>query len=128
LNLLLNPMRLLLPLWYLPLYWDNKNLMNKKKQVNSLFLKASLLGMLAFSSICTVFGQTISSLERVNTPYDEQHPVLSPAGILYFTVAFHPENENGTADPGDIWSSTPSESENFQTPVKVRELSSAGYD
>src|SRR5690606_27637591 len=99
--------------------------MNKIKKLSFRFLKASLLGMLAFSSICSLFGQTILPLDEVNTPYDEQHPVLSPDGMLYFTVAFHPENHHGTADLGDIWSSPSTGSANFQMPAKVPELSTA---
>jgi len=102
--------------------------MTKYQKLNHLYLKASLLGMLAFSSICTVFGQTISPLDVVNTSYDEQYPVLSPVGTLYFTVAFHPDNENGTADPGDIWSSASTGSGIFQTSARVQELSTAGND
>ena len=102
--------------------------MNKIKHLNFQLLRASLLGMLAFSCICPAFGQTISPLDKVNSSYDEQHPVLSPGGVLYFTVAFHPENDNGTADLGDIWSSTSTESVDFQTPTRVQELSTAGYD
>jgi outer membrane protein OmpA-like peptidoglycan-associated protein len=102
--------------------------MNKIKKLNFRLLKASLLGMLAFSSIGPLVGQTVFPLDKVNTPYDEQHPVLSPEGILYFTVAFHPENHNGTADLGDIWSSPSTGSGNFQVPAKVPELCTAGYD
>lgn len=44
------------------------------------------------------------SLELVNSPYDEQNPVLSPdQKVLYFTRANHPQNVGGKSDPGDIW-------------------------
>lgn len=44
------------------------------------------------------------SLDLVNSPYDEQNPVISPdKQWLYFTRANHPENIDGTKDPGDIW-------------------------
>lgn len=44
------------------------------------------------------------SLNLVNTPYDELHPVVSPDGArLYFTRANHPDNVGGKTDPGDIW-------------------------
>ena len=49
-------------------------------------------------------AQSILSLEQVNTPYDEQNPVISPDGkYLFFTICNHPQNLNGKRDPGDIW-------------------------
>ncbi|QOI98105.1 MAG: OmpA family protein [Flammeovirgaceae bacterium] len=42
--------------------------------------------------------------KRVNSPFDEQAPVISPdGGTLFFTRSNHPENVGGKADPGDIW-------------------------
>ncbi len=44
------------------------------------------------------------ALQPVNSPYDEQNPVLSPDGrTLFFTRSNHPENTGGKKDPGDIW-------------------------
>jgi outer membrane protein OmpA-like peptidoglycan-associated protein len=44
------------------------------------------------------------SLLNINSPYDEQNPVLSPDGkALYFTIAKHPQNVGGKNDLGDIW-------------------------
>ncbi|MFN3840278.1 MAG: OmpA family protein [Cyclobacteriaceae bacterium] len=44
------------------------------------------------------------SFKLVNSPYDEQAPVISPDGkTLYFTRGNHPENVGGKADQGDIW-------------------------
>ncbi len=44
------------------------------------------------------------SFRLINSPYDEQSPVLSPDGRrLYFTRGNHPENIGAKADPGDIW-------------------------
>ncbi|HEX7016113.1 MAG TPA: OmpA family protein [Cyclobacteriaceae bacterium] len=52
-----------------------------------------------------VFAQ--SSLQTVNSPFDEQNAVLSPDGrTLYLTIANHPQNVGGKRDPGDIWIST----------------------
>lgn len=43
-------------------------------------------------------------LRLINSPYDEQNPVLSPDGnTLFFTIGNHPSNIGGKKDPGDIW-------------------------
>jgi outer membrane protein OmpA-like peptidoglycan-associated protein len=40
----------------------------------------------------------------INSPLDEQNPVLSPDGRqVYFTVSNHERNVGGKADKGDIW-------------------------
>lgn len=80
--------------------------------------------MLAFSAICPTWAQGIVSLSEVNSPYDEQHPVISPSGDLFFTVAFAEDSE----DAGDVWKSTSSGEMAFQNPVKLATLSTAGYD
>ena len=42
--------------------------------------------------------------ERVNSPYEELKPVLSPNGKqLFFGRKFHPENVGGVEDYEDIW-------------------------
>jgi OOP family OmpA-OmpF porin len=60
-----------------------------------------------FLAVTNLFAQSIitpASFRLVNTPFDEQAPVLSPDGnTLYFTRSNHPENIGGKADPGDIW-------------------------
>jgi OOP family OmpA-OmpF porin len=44
------------------------------------------------------------TFRAVNSPYDEQNPVLSPDGkTLFFTIGNHPSNTGGKKDPGDIW-------------------------
>lgn len=50
-------------------------------------------------------GQNSQNIfQRVNSPYDEQNPVLSADGqTLFFTVGNHPSNIGGKKDPGDIW-------------------------
>jgi len=95
-----------------------------KKQANYYLLKASIPGMLAFSAICPAWSQNIVSLSEVNSAYDEQHPVVSPDGALFYTVAFY----NGGKDPGDIWRSTRDGDEAYRSPARVAELSTAGLD
>lgn len=48
-----------------------------------------------------------SALSLINTPLEEQCPVLSPDGkLLAFTIADHPQNIAKNHDLGDIWFST----------------------
>lgn len=62
----------------------------------------SLLSLVA--AVPLSWAQGNSPFELVNSPYDEQQPVISPDGkTLYFTVANHPQNLGGKKDPGDIW-------------------------
>jgi outer membrane protein OmpA-like peptidoglycan-associated protein len=84
--------------------------------------------MLALSSILPAPGQIIDDLLQVKSPFDEQHPVMSPSGELYFTIAFHPENRHGEEDLGDVWLSTSSDNMDFQKPSPVMDLSTSGYD
>lgn len=40
----------------------------------------------------------------LNSPLDEQNPLLSADGkTLFLTIAHHPQNVGGKKDPGDIW-------------------------
>ncbi len=49
-------------------------------------------------------GPSKSAGPNVNSPYDEQDPVLSPDGkVLYFTRSKDPGNIGGKRDTGDIW-------------------------
>jgi len=42
--------------------------------------------------------------EKINSPYDEINPIISPDGKrLYFGRKFHPENQGGKIDSEDIW-------------------------
>ncbi len=71
----------------------------------ALFMKFVLTFVLSLS-LFTLSAQrlTSASLQLVNTAYDELNPVLSPDGrTLYVTVANHPQNLGGKRDPGDIW-------------------------
>lgn len=48
-----------------------------------------------------------TALSAINTPYEEECPVLSPDGKqLAFTITGHPANVGGVKDHGDIWFST----------------------
>lgn len=45
--------------------------------------------------------------KAVNSPLDEQNPVLSPDGrTVYFTVSNHERNVGGKVDKGDVWITT----------------------
>lgn len=51
-----------------------------------------------------------AAISLLNSPYDEQAPVMSPDGkLLAFTIDDHPENVGGAADHGDIWFSVKTE-------------------
>ena len=99
-----------------------------KDSVKSIGQKAGMFFILAFCVLGPAHAQEQNLLELVNSAYDEQHPVLSPAGDLYFTIAFHPENQSGVNDPGDIWMSSSQEDGIFQRPYRVGDLSTSGYD
>src|SRR6478736_3398776 len=61
--------------------------------------------LLAGFSFQVVAQNIISApFKLVNSPYDEQSPVITPDGkALYFTIANHPQNINGKKELGDIW-------------------------
>jgi OOP family OmpA-OmpF porin len=63
-------------------------------QGGNKMIRVSFLLILLTTKLCA----------QLNSPYDEQAPVLTPDGSeLYFTVARHPLNVSGTNDLGDIW-------------------------
>lgn len=48
-----------------------------------------------------------ATISNLNSPYEEECPVLSPDGkLLAFTVSNHPDNIAKVPDHGDIWFST----------------------
>lgn len=100
--------------------------MNKKRQ--QIFRKASGFVLLAFSFYSAVFAQQITPLKTLNSPYDEQHPVFSPIGELFFTVGFHPQNTGGATDFGDIWMSAKDAQGNWTTPKRIPSLTTTGND
>lgn len=63
------------------------------------------------------YSQGINPLEKINSSYDEQNPVVSPDGkTLYISIANHPQNIGGKKDPGDIWISV-KEGEAWSAPL-----------
>lgn len=95
---------------------------------NSFFIKASSLFLLAFSFFFLAVGQERIALRELNSPYDEQNPVFSQTGELFFSVGFHPENLGGPTDFGDIWMSKKDSKGEWQKPQHVSDLSSSGND
>ncbi len=62
-----------------------------------------LLCLLVVTSTLS-YAQPSDQFSKVNSPYDEQNPVVSPDGqTLYLTISKHPDNVGGKKDPGDIW-------------------------
>ncbi|WP_194775808.1 OmpA family protein [Pararhodonellum marinum] len=95
--------------------------------LNKFQVKACILVVSAFFSLCSAYSQAYY-LKAVNSAYDEQHPVFSPNGELYLTVAYHPNAIHGAYDPGDIWISTKNDFNQWQPAVPVSEMSTKGYD
>jgi outer membrane protein OmpA-like peptidoglycan-associated protein len=59
------------------------------------------------SSVIAQNSFNASTFQSVNSPNDEQNPVLSPDGkTLFITIRYHAQNIDGKRDPGDIWIST----------------------
>src|SRR5690349_11669281 len=59
-----------------------------------------------------------NAFDKVNSPYDELNPVISPDGrTLFITIANHPSNVGGKKDQGDIWISTMGENSQWNAPV-----------
>lgn len=76
-------------------------------------------------AVLLLFVQTLSAqplppnpFSRLNSPFDELNPVLSPDGkLMFFTVANHPSNIGGKRDPGDIWYCTLEGNNEWSQPV-----------
>jgi len=76
----------------------------------------SLLNFLVLISTLTS-AQSVDSILKINSSYDEQNPVFSQDGnTLYITIANHPQNIGGVKDPGDIWISK-KDGDNWLEPV-----------
>lgn len=91
-------------------------------------LKASGSTLLAFFLYSALFAQEVSPIKPLNSPYDEQNPVFSPNGELFFTIGFHPENTGGPTDFGDIWFGKMDAKGVWQKPQRIPELSTPGND
>jgi len=64
-------------------------------------------------------GQPVDQRQTsLNTPYDELNPVVAPDGkTLFITIASHPGNVGGKKDPGDIWISELTATDQWSAPV-----------
>ncbi|WP_245949420.1 OmpA family protein [Echinicola strongylocentroti] len=102
--------------------------MNLVEKLTSTFLKASTVPVLAFCAFTPSFAQGVYALKQVNTPYDEQQPVLSSREELFLSVAFHPDNTGGSRDYGDVWYSKKDDFNQWQEAKPVASLSTTGYD
>ncbi|WP_373523852.1 OmpA family protein [Aquiflexum sp.] len=98
------------------------------KTLYFFFSKASRLFLLAFSFFFTAKAQELMPLTVLNSPYDEQSPVVSLNGELFFTVGFHPGNIGGPTDYGDIWMSKKDNNGEWQKPQHIPSLSTSGND
>lgn len=96
--------------------------------VSKITSKASLCFMLAFMLFYPVMAQLENPVKILNSPYDEQNPVFSPTGELFFSVGFHPDNQGGSTDYGDIWMSSMNEEGEWKLPERVPDLSTEGND
>ncbi|SMD45184.1 Outer membrane protein OmpA [Aquiflexum balticum DSM 16537] len=94
----------------------------------SFLIKASSLILLAFSFFFSALGQELIPLRALNSPYDEQNPVFSPTGEIFYSIGFHPENLGGPTDFGDVWMSKKDSKGEWQKPQHVSDLSSSGND
>jgi OOP family OmpA-OmpF porin len=72
---------------------------------------------------------SFSLVAQINSPYDEQNPVLHPSkNEIYFTIAAHPLNVVGKRDAGDIWVSK-KEGDKWGLPAPVKGLiNNAAYN
>jgi len=82
--------------------------------------------MLAFCSLGTASAQ--QEMSRVNSVYDEQHPVIHPGGDLFYSKGLHPGNVGGERDLGDIWRSPQTGPAEWGNPVHLKSISTPGND
>lgn len=67
---------------------------------------------------------------NINSPYDEQSPVLHLNGKeFYFTRANHPQNVGGIRDKGDIWKVVLDEDGTWSSPQRVTDpINNTGWN
>ncbi|WP_200979035.1 OmpA family protein [Echinicola sp. 20G] len=102
--------------------------MKVTEKIKSSILKASTIPVLAFCAFTPSFAQGVYALRQVNTPYDEQQPVISSKEELFLSVAYHPDNTGGGKDLGDVWYSKKNDFNQWQEARPVKSLSTSGYD
>ena len=90
--------------------------------------KASGAFLLAFFVSLSLYGQNLTAIRVLNSPYDEQHAVLSPYGDIVYSVGYHPSNTGGVQDAGDIWISLKDNKGAWNKPSRVAALSSTSLD
>lgn len=76
-------------------------------------------------------GFAQNELEKlpINSQASEQNPVMSPDGqTLYFVRQYHPDNEGGSRDLGDIWSSSKQADGSWAEPVNERALNNSFFN
>ena len=99
-----------------------------KNNLSKFLKKASSTILLAFSIIGATFSQEIFPLNSLNSAYDEQHPVVSLDGEIFYSLGFHPKNLGGSSDFGDIWMAKKSKFGYWDQPIHVKSLSTSGND
>ena len=63
-----------------------------------------LVVILTLNGLHNLAAQSKKITMNINSPFDEQTPLVSPDGnYLFFTIAHHANNVGGTKDKGDIW-------------------------
>lgn len=97
---------------------------------------AFLFALLGALSIQGAYAQDLEFIRsgpllgKVNSPWEESRPVISPDGRhLYFTYRFHPDNPGGKSNPGDIWVSAWNELYGWEEPQHAGTLwNNEGYN
>lgn len=91
----------------------------KKRLFGFIFLVTCVLSAEAQQIDKSDFGRLV---DKLNTRYDEQNPILSPDGKnLYFTRANDSLNIGGPRDKGDIWVSSLSSEGTWSAPENMGE-------
>lgn len=94
----------------------------------SITAQARLLTVCACVSFTSLQAQDLLPLEAVNTEADEMHPVIHPAGDLYFTRLSKNPAVGGNSGGGDVWKSSPLSPNDYAAPTKVTDFSTPHFD